>query len=35
MVLHILADCHNVVGWRLVLNYMQTPPTHHYLDSSG
>jgi hypothetical protein len=35
MVLHILADYHNVVGWQLVLNYMQTPPTHYYLDSSG
>ena len=35
MVLHILADYHNVVGRRLVLNYMQIPPTHYYLDSSG
>ena len=33
--LYILVDHHNVVGWRLVLNYMQTPPTHYYLESSG
>ena len=33
--LHILANRQNVVGWRLVLNYMQTPPTHYYLESSG
>ena len=32
--LHILADLQNVVGWRLVLNYMQTSPTHYYLESS-
>ena len=31
---HILADNQNVVGWQLVLNYMQTPPTHYYLESS-
>ena len=33
--LHILAGRHNVVGWQLVLNFMETPPTHYYLDSSG
>ena len=33
--LHIPADCYNVVGWRLVLNYMWTPPTHDYLEASG
>ena len=31
---HILADHHNVVGWWLVLNYMRTPLTHYYLESS-
>jgi hypothetical protein len=35
MALHILADRWNVVGWQLVLNYMQTPPTHYYLECSG
>ena len=34
MALHILADRQNVVGWWLVLNYMQ-PPNHYYLESSG
>ena len=24
-----------VVGWRLVLNYMQTLPTNYYLESNG
>ena len=24
-----------MVGWRLVLNYMQTPPTHCYLELGG
>ena len=33
--LHILADCQNVIGWRLALNYMYTPPTYYYLESSG
>ena len=32
--LHILVDYDNVVGWRLVLNYMQTTPTNYYLESS-
>ena len=22
-------------GWQLMLNYMRTPPTHYYLESSG
>jgi hypothetical protein len=35
MALRILADRWNVVGWQLVLNYMQTPPTHYYLECSG
>ena len=35
MALHILADSQNVVGWWLVLNSMQTPPTHYSLESSG
>ena len=34
-VLHILANHQNVVGWWLVLKYMQTPPTHYFLESSG
>jgi hypothetical protein len=33
--LHILVAHHNVVGWRLVLIYLQTPPNHYYLESSG
>ena len=33
--LHIQADHQNVVGWWLELHYMQTPPTHYYLESSG
>ena len=33
--LHILVDHHNVVGCRRVLNYMQTPPTHYFLDLVG
>ena len=35
MALHILVDHQNVADWRLVLNYMRTPPTHYYLKSSG
>ena len=35
MVLHILVDHQNVVGRRLVLNYIRTPHTHYYLESSG
>ena len=34
MALHILAAHQNVVGWQLVLNYMQTLPTHYFLESS-
>ena len=33
--LHILAYYQSVVGWQLVLNYMWTPQTHFYLESSG
>ena len=33
--LHIRANCHNVIGWWLVLTYMQTPPIHYYLEFSG
>ena len=33
--LHVLAGHQIVLGWWLVLNYMQTPPTHYYLESSG
>ena len=33
--LHTLIGRQNVVDWRLVLNHMQTPPTHFYLESSG
>ena len=35
MTLHILADHENVVGWQLVPNYIRTPSTHYYLESSG
>ena len=35
MALHILVEHHNVVGWRDVLNYMRTPPTVYYLESTG
>ena len=35
MAFHILTDNQNVVGWQLVSNYMQTPPTHYYLESGG
>jgi hypothetical protein len=35
MTLRILVDHHNVVRWLVVLNYMQSPPTHYYLVSSG
>ena len=35
MAFHILASHKNVVGWQLMLNFMQTPPTHYYLDSNG
>ena len=24
-----------MVGWRLALEYMRTPPTHFFLESSG
>ena len=30
----ILMDRHEVVGWRLVLNYMRTPLSHYYLQCS-
>ena len=33
--LHILVDCQNVVGWWLVLNYVQRPPTLYFLESHG
>ena len=33
--LYSLVDCENVVGWQLVLNFMRTPPTNYYLESSG
>ena len=33
--LHILIDHHNMVGQRLVLNYIRAPPIHYYLESSG
>jgi hypothetical protein len=29
-----LVDCRNVVGW-LVVNCVQTPSTHYYLEFSG
>ena len=35
MALHIRVDCHNVIGWRLGLKSMRTPPTHYFLESSG
>ena len=35
MALHILMDCHNVIGWWLMLNHMRTLPTYYYLESSG
>ena len=35
MDLHILVGHPDGVGWRLVLIYMRTPPTHYYLKSSG
>ena len=35
MALQIIADHQNVVGGRLALNYMRTPSTHCYLESSG
>ena len=34
MALYILVECQNIVVWRLVLKYMQSPPTH-FLESSG
>ena len=34
MALHILTYRHHVVGWQLMLNYMQTPLTHYSLESS-
>ena len=34
MALHILADGSNLVGWRLMLDYMQTPMTQYFLESS-
>ena len=33
--LHILVGHKNVVGWRLVLIYTRTPPTHYYPKSNG
>ena len=33
--LHVLAACLNVVGWWVVFNYMQTPLTLYFLESSG
>ena len=33
--LHILADCQNVVGLCLALQYMRTPPTQYFIESSG
>jgi hypothetical protein len=33
--LHILVGHRIVVGWRLVLIYTRTPPTHYYLVCSG
>jgi hypothetical protein len=33
--IHILADCQNVVGGWLLLNYMSTPLTHYYLETIG
>jgi hypothetical protein len=35
MALRILVDHHNVVRWRVVLNYMRSPLAHYYLESSG
>ena len=35
MACYILTNRQNVVGWRLVLHYMRTPPAHYYLESSG
>ena len=35
MALHILVDNQNMLGWRLVHNYMRTPLTHYYVESSG
>jgi hypothetical protein len=35
MVLHILVDRHNVIGWQLVLNCMRRSSTYYYLESSG
>jgi hypothetical protein len=32
--LHILADGSNLVGWQLMLDYMQTPLTQYFLESS-
>ena len=29
MAIHILVGHQNVVGWRLVLIYLRTPPTHY------
>jgi hypothetical protein len=31
----ILEGHQNVVGWQFVLNYIQTPPIHYYLEYSG
>ena len=30
--LHILVDRQNLVGWWLVVNYMQIPPTPIFLE---
>ena len=35
MTLDILGSHQNVIGWRLVLIYTRTPPTHYHLGSSG
>ena len=34
MALHNLEDHQKLNGWQLVLNYMQTPPPHHSLESN-
>jgi hypothetical protein len=35
IVLHIPTYHHNVVGRQLALNYIRTPTTHYFLESSG
>ena len=34
MTLHILEDRHKVVRWRFVINYMRTPLTLYFLEST-